>query len=128
MQAISLTVSQGSVTRRLSAADQCVPAGHLRVATRDWEVVLVDGRFRLHALKAHSSLKTRLRYALRVGPRRVASGSLSLVRSYRPMRLINVSDQAFQPTCVHGPYQPKWYGNTVACKVPAAFSLHFALV
>ena len=128
MQAISLTVSQGSVSRRVDAADQCNPAGRQRVATPDWEIVLAGGRFHLNALKPHSSLKTRLRYALRVGPRRVASGSLSLTRSYRPMRLIIVSDQAFQSTCVHGRYPPRWYGNTVGCKIPAAFSLRFALV
>jgi hypothetical protein len=128
VQPISLTVSQGSVVRRLSAADQCAPSGQARVATPDWEVVLVGGRFKLHALTAHSSLKTRLRYSLRVGPRRVASGALSLTRSYRPMRLIIVSDQAFQSTCVHGRYPPRWYGNTVGCKIPAAFSLHVALV
>jgi hypothetical protein len=128
VQAISLTVSQGAVTRRVNAADQCDPAGHQRVATPDWEIVLANGRFRLNALKPHSSLKTRLRYALRVGPRRVASGSLSLTRTYRPMRLIIVSDQAFQSTCVHGRYPPRWYGNTVGCKIPAAFSLRFALV
>jgi hypothetical protein len=128
VQAISLTVTQGSVTRRVNAADQCNPAGQQRVATPDWEIVLSGGRFQLHALKPHSSLKTRLRYALRVGPRRVASGSLSLTRSYRPARLIIVSDQAFQGTCVHGRYPPRWYGNTVGCKIPAAFTLHFALV
>jgi hypothetical protein len=128
LQAISLTVSQGAVTRRLGAADQCSPAGNQRVATADWELVLAGGQFQLHALKAHSSLKTRLRYALRVGPRRVASGSLSLVRIYRPVRLIIVSDQAFQSTCVHGRFPPRWYGNTVGCKIPGALSVHLALV
>lgn len=127
VQGISLTVSQGSVTRRLNAADQCNPAGSARVATRDWELVLSGGQFQLHALRAHSSLRTRLRYALRVGPRRVASGSLSLVRTYRPERLIVVANSAFQSTCVHGPYPMKWYGATVGCKVPGAFSIHLSL-
>jgi hypothetical protein len=127
LQAISLTVSQGSVTRRLNAADQCKPAGHRRVATHDWELVLAGGQFHLRALMPHSSLKTRMRYALRVGSRRVASGSVSLVRNYRPARLIIVSDPAFQSVCV-GHYQPKWYGAEVGCKVPGVFSLHIALV
>jgi len=127
VQGISLTVSQGSVTRRLSAADQCNPAGNARVATRDWELVLSGGRFQLHALRPHSSLRTRLRYALRVGPRRVASGSVSLVRTYRPERLIVVSNVLFQSTCVHGPYPMKWYGATVGCKIPGAFSIRLSL-
>ncbi len=127
VQAISLTVSQGSVTRRLNAADQCHPAGHQRVATPDWELVLTGGQFHLRALRAHSSLKTRMRYALRVGSRRVASGSVSLVRTFRPARLIIVSDAAFQTVCV-GRYAPKWYGSEVGCKVPGVFSLHLALV
>jgi hypothetical protein len=127
VQGISLTVSQGSVTRRLDADDQCNPAGHKRVVTRDWELVLSGGQFQLHALRAHSSLRTRLRYALRVGPRRVASGSVALVRNYRPVRLIVVSDLAFQSICVHGRYPPRWYGNTVGCKVPGAFSIHLSL-
>jgi hypothetical protein len=116
------------VTRRLNAADQCNPAGHQRVATADWELVLANGQFQLHALRAHSSLRTRMRYALRVGPRRVASGSLSLVRNYRPVRLIIVSDPDFQSICVHGRYPPRWYGATVGCKIPGAFSIHVALV
>lgn len=127
MQGISLTVAQGSVTRRLNAADQCNPAGTARVASRDWELVLSGGQFHLHALRALSSVRTRLRYALRVGPRRVASGSVSLVRNYRPGRLIVVANHAFQSVCVHGPYQVRWYGATVGCKVPAAFSVHLAL-
>jgi hypothetical protein len=127
LQSISLTVSQGAVTRRVNAADQCKPAGHQRVATPDWELVLSGGQFQLHALKAHSSLKTRMRYALRVGPRRVASGSLSLVRTYRPGRLIIVSNPEFQSTCV-GHYAPKWYGTEVGCMLPGLFSLRLALV
>ena len=59
--------------------------------------------------------------------RRVASGSVTLVRNYRPGRLIDVSNVDFQPMCVHGRYQPKWYGNTVGCKIPAAFSIRIAL-
>jgi hypothetical protein len=124
LEAISLTVQQGAVKRRLDASDQCNPAGHRRVATTDWELVLANGQFALHALKPHSSFKTRMRYALRVGSRRVASGSLSLVRIYRPVRLIVVSQQAFQSTCVHGPYPVKWYGSSVGCKIPGAFSVH----
>jgi hypothetical protein len=127
VEGISLTVTQGSVTRRLNADDQCNLTGHQRVATPDWELVVAGGRFQLHALKTHSSLKTRLRYALRVGPRRVASGSVTLVRHYKPGRLIDVSNVDFQPMCVHGRYQPKWYGNTVGCKIPAVFSIHIAL-
>jgi hypothetical protein len=127
LQAITLTVQQGSVTRHLSAADQCQPAGTQRVSTPDWELALANGQFVLTPLSAHSSLRARLRYALRVGPRRVASGSLSLVRVYRPERLIVVSDQAFQSVCVHGLYQPKWYGNTVGCKVPGVLSTHLSL-
>ena len=106
------------MTRRLNAADQCNPAGHQRVATRDWELVLAGGQFHLHALKPHSSLKTRCATRCGSARRRVASGSLSLARSYRPMRLIIVSDQAFQSICVHGRYPPQWYGNTVGCKIP----------
>jgi hypothetical protein len=127
LQAISLTVSQGSLTRRLNAADQCRPAGHKRVATRDWELVLTGGQFHLRALRAHSSLKTRMRFALRVGSRRVASGSVSLTRTFRPARLIIVSNPAFQTVCV-GHYAPKWYGSEVGCMIPGLFSLHLALV
>jgi hypothetical protein len=128
LEAISLTVTQGSVTRKLSAADQCNPAGHQRAVTPDWELVLANGQFQLHALKPHSSVKERMRFALRVGSRRVASGSLSLVRTYRPVRLIIVSDPSFQSVCVGGPYPPKWYGSTVGCKIPGAFSVHVALI
>ncbi len=127
LQPVSLTVQQGAVTRRLSAPDQCNPAGGKRVSTRDWQLALAGGRFELRALTAHSSLKTRLRYALRVGTRRVASGSLSLVRIYRADRLIIVSDLAFQSVCVHGPYPMKWYGSTVGCKIPGAMSVHLTL-
>jgi hypothetical protein len=127
LQPISLTVQQGAVRRVLRATDQCNPAGRQRVATPDWELVLADGRFELHALKTRSSLKTRMRYALRVGSRRVASGSLVLVRTYRPDRLIVVADQAFQSVCVHGPYPTKWYGATVGCKVPGLFRVRVSL-
>jgi hypothetical protein len=127
LQPISLTVEQGGVTRRINAADQCNPAGTQRVTTRDWQLVLANGQFQLHPLSAHSSLKTKLRYALRVGPRRVASGALSLVRIYRPTRLIVVSDPQFQSVCVHGIYPMKWYGATVGCKIPGAMSVHLGL-
>ena len=90
---------------------------------KDWELVLKNGTFAVRALTTHSSLKTRLRYAVRVGSRRVASGSLSLVRIYRPDRLIVVADAAFQSICVHGSYPMKWYGATVGCKVPGAMSV-----
>jgi hypothetical protein len=123
LEAISVTVQQGSVTRRLTAADQCDPAGHRRAATRDWELVLADGTFELRALSAHSSLKTRMRYALRVGSRRVASGSLSLVRSYKPERVIVVANPAFQDVCVHGIYRMQWIGDTIGCKVPGALTV-----
>jgi len=49
------------------------------------------------------------------------------VRHYKPGRLIDVSNVDFQPMCVHGRYQPKWYGNTVGCKIPAVFSIRIAL-
>jgi hypothetical protein len=127
LQPVSLTVQQGGVTRRLSAPDQCNPSGSKRVSTRDWQLSLAGGHFELRALTAHSSLKTRLRYALRVGTRRVASGSLSLVRIYRADRLIVVSDQAFQSVCVHGPYPMKWYGSTIGCKIPGAMSVYLRL-
>jgi hypothetical protein len=97
------------------------------VATGDWQLVLANGRFELRALTAHSSLKARLRYALRVGPRRVASGSLALTRVYRPVRLIVVADPAFQDFCVHGIYPMKWYGATIGCKIPGAMSVRLRL-
>jgi hypothetical protein len=130
LQNVSLTVSQGSVSRRLSAADQCNPAGHRRAATADWELVLSDGRFHLNALKPHSSLKVRMRYALRVGPRRVSSGSLSLVRSYKPDRLILLlgTKPGFLEYCVHGRYGVHWFGNNVGCRIPGSFKIHLALV
>ena len=128
LQGISLTVSQGAVSRRLSAADQCKPAGHQRVATPNWELVLADGQFHLNALKPHSSLKVRMRYALRVGPRRVASGSLSLVRAYRPDRLILMPQKGFLDYCVHGFYGVHWFGNKVGCRIPGAFNIHVALI
>jgi len=128
LEPISLTVQQGAVTRRLSAADQCKPAGAKRVSTPDWELALKNGRFELRAVTMHSSLKTRLRYAVRVGSRRVASGSLSLVRVYRAERLIVVSDAAFQSICVHGIYPMRWYGSQVGCKIPGAMSVRLKLV
>jgi hypothetical protein len=127
LEPVSLTVQQGGVTRRLSAADQCNPSGAKRVSTKDWELMLKNGGFALRALTTHSSLKTRLRFAVRVGPRRVASGSLSLVRTYRPVRLIVVSDPAFQTICVHGIYPMKWYGSTIGCKIPGAMSVRLKL-
>jgi hypothetical protein len=126
LEPISLTVSQGGATRRLGAPDECHPAGDRRIATPDWELTLAGGQFHLRALKPHSSLKTRLRYALRVGSRRVSSGSLSLVRAFRPARLIIVSDPAFQSQCV-GHFAPQWFGAQVGCKIPGSFSLRLAL-
>ncbi|MDX6597057.1 MAG: hypothetical protein QOE87_944 [Gaiellales bacterium] len=123
LQPVSVTVQQGGVTRRLTAPDQCKPSGAKRVSTPDWELVLKDGAFALRALPTHSSLKARLRFALRVGSRRVASGSLSLLRTYRPVRLIVVADAEFQSVCVHGIYPVLWYGATVGCKVPGALSV-----
>ncbi len=128
LEPISLTVQQGGVTRSLTATDQCNPAGTKRVSTADWELALKSGRFELRALTTRSSLKTRLRYAVRVGPRRVASGTLSLVRTYRPVRLIVVSDPAFQSICVHGIYPMRWYGATVGCKIPGAMSVRLKLL
>lgn len=128
LEPISLTVQQGAVTRRLTATDQCNPAGAKRVSTPDWELALKNGRFELRALSTHSSLTTRMRYAVRVGSRRVASGSLSLVRVYRPERLIVVSDAAFQSICVHGVYPMRWYGSQVGCKIPGAMSVRLKLV
>lgn len=130
LQGISLTVSQGGVSRSLNAADQCNPAGHKRVATRDWELTLSGGRFHLNALRPHSSLKVRMRYALRVGPRRVASGSLSLVRSYKPdvLILLHGTRPGFLDYCVHGRYGVHWFGNDVGCRVPGSFKIHLALV
>ncbi len=127
LEPVSLTVQQGAVTRRLTAPDQCNPAGAKRVSTKDWELVLKNGGFALRALTTRSSLKTRLRFAVRVGPRRVASGSLSLVRVYKPVRLIVVSDPAFQSICVHGIYPMKWYGSTVGCKIPGAMTVRLKL-
>ena len=128
LEPVSLTVQQGGASRTLTADDQCHPVGAKRIATPDWELVLKNGRFELHALTMRSSLKTRLRYALRVGSRRVASGSLALVRSYRPERLIVVADADFQSICVHGIYPMKWYGATVGCKIPGALSVRLKLV
>jgi hypothetical protein len=125
---ISLTVQQGGAARTLSAPDQCHPAGAKRVSTADWQLALTGGHFELQALRAHSALKTRMRYTLRVGSRRIASGSLSLVRDYRPERLIVVSDHAFQDICVHGIYPMKWYGATIGCKIPGVMSVHLKLV
>jgi hypothetical protein len=127
LRPISLTVSQGGVKRSLSAPDQCNPVGDKRVATADWELSLAKGQFHLRALRAHSSLKTRMRFALRVGSRRVASGSVSLVRTFRPERLIVVANPDFQGVCV-GRLQIKQYGLDVGCKVPSAFSLRLSLV
>lgn len=128
VQGISLTVSQGGASRRLAAADQCNPAGQKSVGTRDWKLTLSGGKFHFIALQPHSSLKTRMRYALRVGPRRVASGSLSLVRTYKPGRLILLPDPAFQSVCVGSIYGVHWFGSKVGCKIPGVFSIHLSLV
>ena len=50
LKPVSLTVQQGAVTRRLTAPDQCNPAGAKRVSTKDWELVLKNGGFALRAL------------------------------------------------------------------------------
>lgn len=123
LQPISLTVQQGGLMRRVIASDQCKPAGVKRASTRDWELVLTGGHFELHARSPHSSLKTRLRYALRIGPRRVASGSLSLVRIYKPERVIVIANSAFQDVCVHGIYRMQWIGDTIGCKIPGALTV-----
>jgi hypothetical protein len=121
---MSLTVQQGSVKRRLSVPDECGPVGGRRVSTPDWTLALAGGHFELRAVSAHSSIKARMRYALRVGQRRVASGSLSLVRIYRPARVIVAGTPAFFNECVHGSYQ--FVGN--GCVVPGLFRLSLALV
>ena len=128
LQAISLTVRQGGSTRRVSAADQCDPAGTRRAATRNWQLVLKQGSFELHALPAHSSLTTRLRFALRIGQRRVAAGWVSLVRTYQPAQQIVVSNPSFQTVCVHGIYQVHWIGSTIGCDVPAVASVTLKIV
>jgi hypothetical protein len=127
VEPISLTVTQGSVSRQLRATDQCKPAGHRRAVTRDWELVLANGHFQLHALSAHSSLRTRMRYALRVGSRRVASGSLSLVRTYKPGRLILLPEKGFLDYCVHGLYGVHWFGSKVGCRIPGTLAVRLAL-
>jgi hypothetical protein len=123
LQAVSLTVQQGGSTRRVGAADQCDPAGTRHAATRNWQLVLKHGSFELHALPAHSSLTTRLRFALRVGQRRVAAGWVSLVRTYQPGRQIVVADPSFQDVCVHGIYPVHWIGGTIGCDVPSVASV-----
>jgi hypothetical protein len=128
LERISLTVQQGALTRRLTAADQCNPAGTSRVSTPDWELALKNGRFEVHVLAAHSSLKARLRYALRVGSRRVASGSLSLVRKYRPYELIRPGNPKFMHVCVHGLYHWVNDGSRQGCEVPGIMQTHIALV
>jgi hypothetical protein len=106
IDAISLTLRQGGMTRHLTAPDQCHPSGNQHVSTRDWELSVGDGAFRLTPLKAHSSLRARMRYVLRVGSRRVASGSLELVRRYRPSKLIRYGhDASFWDVCIHGVHQ-----------------------
>jgi hypothetical protein len=128
LQSISLTVRQGGSTRRVSAADQCDPAGTRHAATRNWQLVLKQGSFELHALPAHSSLTTRLRFALRVGQRRVAAGWVSLVRTYQPAQQIVVANPSFQGVCVHGIYRVHWIGSTIGCDVPAVASVTLKLV
>jgi hypothetical protein len=128
LERISLTVQQGPLTRRLNAADQCNPTGAGRVSTPDWELALKNGRFEVHVLAAHSSLKARLRYALRVGSRRVASGSLSLVRKYRPYELIRPGNPKFFDVCVHGAYHWVNEGTRQGCEVPGLMQTHIALV
>jgi hypothetical protein len=124
---LTLTVPQGAVTRRLRVADQGAPAADRRAGTADWQIAVVGGRFQLHVLKAQSSVRTRLRYALRVGSRRVSTGALSVVRTFRPGRTIVVADPAFQDICVHGIYRVQWIGATVGCKVPAELSMRLKL-
>jgi hypothetical protein len=123
LQAVSLTVQQGGATRRVSAADQCDPAGTRHAGTRNWQLVLKKGSFELHALPAHSSLTTHLRFALRVGQRRVATGSVSLVRTYQAARQIVIANPSFQDVCVHGIYRVHWIGSTIGCDVPGVASV-----
>jgi hypothetical protein len=100
-QAVTLTLRQSGVTRHLTAPDQCVPKSTAKVGTPDWQLSTAGGAFHLTALRARSSLHARMRYTVRVGSRRVASGSLALVRNYRPDRLIKLHDPDFYPICVH---------------------------
>ena len=125
IEPVSLTVQQGGVTRRLTAPDQCDPSGAKHASTRDWKLSIGDGTFRLTALTAHSSLRTRMRYVVRVGSRRVASGSLALVRTYVPDKRITWPNPAFFSVCIHG-MPHKMIAN--GCIVAGSLKLHLTLV
>jgi hypothetical protein len=50
-----------------------------------------------------------------------------LIRTYRPVRQILMSNPLFLDICVHGLYKPHFFGKTLACDVPAAFSVRLKL-
>jgi hypothetical protein len=128
IEPITLTLRQGGVTRHVTAPDQCEPSGAKHVSTRDWELSIGDGAFRLTALKTHSSLRARMRYVLRVGSRRVASGSLALVRAYRPSKLIKWHSATFYDVCLHGlPHKFINNGTMLACIVAGSLNVRLSL-
>ena len=101
------------------------------MGTRDWDLSIGGGAFHLASLKPHSSLHARMRYVLRVGSRRVASGSLALVRDYRPVRTIKFHDRDFYPICIHG-MGPKLLkvittATGTACVVEGSFKVRLTL-
>jgi hypothetical protein len=120
--AISLTVQQGRVARHLSAPDECAPLGTRHAGTANWRIAVTGGHFELHALPVHSSLTAKLRYALRVGSRRVAAGSISLTRSYQPTQQILETNPAFGNVCVHSAYPMHRIGSLIGCDVPGVMS------
>jgi len=122
LQAMTLTVQQGGVTRHLSAPDECAPAGTRHAGTANWKIALTGGRFELHALAVHSSLTAKLRFALRVGSRRVATGSISLTRTYKPTQQIVETNPEFGNVCVHSIYPMHHIGSLIGCDVPGVMS------
>ena len=98
----------GSVTRRLDAADQCNPAGpqacgHAPTGSSSSS----GGQFQLNALGR--TPRSRRGCATRYGSGRGASprARSRSCATTGPMRLIVVSDLAFQSICVHGRYPPQ---------------------
>jgi hypothetical protein len=121
----TLTVQQGTTMRRIRVADQCRPASRVRVTTPDWDLRVAGGRFVLRAHAVRSSLRARLRFALRVGDRRVAAGSASLVRVYRPNHILVVGTREWWDHCVHGALKVLPGGN---CLIPGARTLQLRLL
>ncbi len=70
-----------------------------------------------------------MRYTVRVGSRRVASGSLALVRKYRPDRVIKWHDPGFWPICIHGALPHKTINNAtmIACIVNGSLKVRITL-